>query len=273
VPDLDTPERPPADDRSMAGRVALLTGVGPGIGRASALALAADGADVVLAARDADRLATIAEEVGATGRSVLAVATDITEPDQVAHLVGEAVARFGRLDAVVNVAARAAVPTFVESFDPAEYRASFEVNVLATLDVTRQALPHLRLGGGGSVVQISALSAHTRLAGLADYTSTKAALETASLTLAREVGRDDIRVNVVVPGYTTGEGLDGHLAAIAERRGVAVEVVAQELRRSSALRRFVDPADIADAVCFLASGRSRAITGQLLHVNAGEWFP
>jgi len=269
VPDLPAPT---PDDRSLAGRVALITGVGPGIGRACAAAMAADGASLVLAARDADRLAAIGDVLRSTGAPVLAVPTDITRPDQVARLVGEATERFGRLDAVVNVAARAGVPTFVESFDPDEYRRSFEVNVIATLDVTRRALPHLRAAGGGSVVQISALSAHTRLVGLADYTATKAALETASLTLAREVGRDGIRVNVVVPGFTTGEGLDGYLDGLAERRGASRAEVERDLLRSSALRRFVEPDDIAEAVRFLASDRSRAITGQLLHVNAGEWL-
>jgi NAD(P)-dependent dehydrogenase (short-subunit alcohol dehydrogenase family) len=273
MPDPSRSTTAPTDDRSLGGRVALITGVGPGIGRACAAALAEDGADVVIAARDADRLETIADELRPSGRRIVAVPTDITVPDQVARLVGTAIGELGRLDAVVNVAARAARPSFVEDFDPDEYRESFEVNVLATLDVTRRAIPHLRAAGGGSIVQISALSAHTRLAGLADYTSTKAALETASLTLAREVGRDGIRVNVVVPGYTSGDGLDGHIATVAERRGVTSDVIERELQRSSALRRFVDPDDIAEAVRFLASGRSRAITGQLLHVNAGEWLP
>ena len=260
------------DDRTMTGRVALVTGAGPGIGRSCALALAGDGAAVVVAARDGGRLAGLVDEVHAAGGTALAVPTDVTDPEQVRRFIDAAVERFGRLDAVVNVAARAATPAFVETFDPEEYRRSFEVNVIATLDVTRCALPHLRAAGGGAVVQISALSAHTRLVGLADYTASKAALETASLTLAREVGRDGIRVNVVVPGFTTGDGLDGYLDSLAERRGGSRADVERDLLRSSALRRFVDPADIAEAVCFLASDRSRAITGQLLHVNAGEWL-
>jgi NAD(P)-dependent dehydrogenase (short-subunit alcohol dehydrogenase family) len=217
-------------------------------------------------------LTEIADEVRAAGAEVVAVPTDITDPGQVAALISSAVATFGRLDAVVNVAARAATPAFVEAFDPEEYRRSFEVNVIGTLDMSRQAIPHLRAAGGGSIVQISALSAHTRLPGLADYTATKAALVTASLTLAREVGRDGIRVNVVVPGFTTGDGLDGYLDSLAERRGTDRDAVARDLVRSSALRRFVDPSDIAEAVRYLASGRSRAVTGQQLHVNAGEWL-
>ncbi len=259
-------------DRTLVGRVALVVGVGPGIGRACAEALSGDGASVVIGARDGNRLDEIAAQMRATGADVLAVPTDITDPIQVASLLHTTITVFGRLDAVVNNAARAATPAFIESLDPEELRRSFEVNVIGTLEVSRRAIPHLRAAGGGSIVQISALSAHTRLPGLTDYTASKSALATASLTLAREVGSDGIRVNMVVPGFTTGEGLDGYLDSLASRRGSARADVEREIKRSSALRRFVDPSDIAEAVLYLSSGRSRAVTGQQLHVNAGEWI-
>jgi NAD(P)-dependent dehydrogenase (short-subunit alcohol dehydrogenase family) len=259
-------------DRTMAGRVAVVSGVGDGIGRACALALAADGADLVLGARDGDRLERIAGEVRSAGHRVIAVPTDITDAAQARHLVDTAAAEFGRLDGVVNVAALSGPAAPVEEFDPESYRRSFEVNVIGTLEVSRSALPHLRSTGGGAIVQISALSAHTRLPGLADYTSTKSALVTASVTLAKEVGRDGIRVNVVVPGYTSGEGLDRYLDAQAARKGITRMEIDEQILRSSALRRFPDPSDMAEAVLYLCSERSRAVTGQLLHVNAGEWI-
>lgn len=269
---MTEPARVVRDDRTLAGRVALIVGVGPGIGQACAEALSTDGAAVVIAARDRTRLEEIAAQIRSSGADVLAVPTDITAPAQVMSLLDATITTFGRLDAVVNNAARASTPAFIESFDPDEFRRSFEVNVIGTLEVSRQAIPHLRAAGGGSIVQISALSAHTRLPGLADYTSSKSAVATASLTLAREVGRDGIRVNTVVPGFTTGEGLDGYLNSLAVRRGSARTDVEREILRSSALRRFVDPSDIAEAVLYLSSGRSRAVTGQQLHVNAGEWI-
>jgi len=254
--------------------VALISGAGDGIGRSCALAMGADGADLILGARDGDRLTALAAEVRAgTGRRVVAVPMDITDAGQVAALVERGVDELGRLDAVVNVAARSGTRHNIEEHDPEELRRSFEVNVVGTLEVCRRALPHLRASGGGAIVQISALSAHTRLPGLTDYTATKSAMVTASLTLAREVGRDGIRVNVVVPGYTRGRGLDAHLDAIAARRGISRADVEDEILRGSALATMSDPDDIAEAVLFLASGRSRTITGQQLHVNAGEWLP
>ena len=257
----------------MEHKVAVIAGVGEGIGAACALALAADGADLVLGARDVERVERIAERTRSLGRRVVVVATDITDPTQAQRLIDTAVESFGRLDAVVNVAATSGPPGPVEHFDAEVYRRSFEVNVIGTLHVSSAAVPHLRASGGGAIVQISALSAHTRLARLADYTSTKSALVTASLTLAREVGRDGIRVNVVVPGYTAGEELDRYLDEQAERRGITRAEVDEQILRSSALRRVPDPSDVAEAVLYLVSDRSRAVTGQLIHVNAGEWIP
>ena len=257
----------------MEHKVAVIAGVGEGIGAACALALAADGADLVLGARDADRIERIARRTRSLGRRVVVVATDITDPMQAHRLIDTAVEEFGRLDAVVNVAASSGPPATVEHFDAEVYRRSFEVNVIGTLQVSSAAVPHLRSSGGGAIVQISALSAHTRLPRLADYASTKSALVTASLTLAREVGRDGIRVNVVVPGYTAGEGLDRYLDEQAERRGITRAEIDEQILRSSALRRVPDPSDMAEAVLYLASDRSRAVTGQLVHVNAGEWIP
>jgi len=257
----------------MRGRVAIIAGVGEGIGRACAMALAADGAEVVLGARDPDRLERIASEVRAAGGEAVAVPTDVTVDEQRHRLLDAALERFGRLDLLVNVAARSGPPAPVERFDAEAYRQAFEVNVVATMGLSGAAVPHLRAAGGGAIVQISALSAHTRLPGIADYTSTKAAMVTASLTLAREVGRDGIRVNVVVPGYTAGEGLDRYLDERAARKGITRAEVDAEILRSSALRRFPEPSDIAEAVLYLGSDRSRAVTGQLVHVNAGEWLP
>lgn len=251
----------------------MITGVGDGIGRACATALALDGATVVVAARDADRLERIAAEVRSLGNNVLAMPTDISDVDQVHRLFEATASRFGRLDAVVNVAAWAGSPKPVEHFDADTFRRAFDINVVATLGVCKAALPHLRATGGGAIVQTSTLSAYTRLPSLADYTSTKAAMVTASLTLAREAGRDGIRVNIVVPGYTSGDGLDAYIQSHADRRGVAAEEIRRDLVASSALRMIPDPADIAEAVLYLASGRSRAVTGQQLHVNAGEWLP
>ena len=260
------------DQRDLQGAVAIVTGAGEGIGRSCALALARDGADVALAARRPEVLARLADEVHALGRRALVVPTDVSDHAACEALVDTTVASLGRLDVVVNVAAASDEHTTIEQTDLDVFRRAFEVNVLGTLATSRAALPALRAAGGGSIVQISTLSARTAPPKQAPYTSTKAALETASSTLAKEVGRDGVRVNVVVPGWVTGPHLDALFAKIASRSGRSVESVFEEIAGTTALGRIPSPDDVAEAVLFLASGRSAAITGVTLDVNAGAWM-
>jgi len=180
------PARRSALDRS----VALVAGVGDGIGRSCALAFARAGARVVLAARTDARLRSVAAEIEALGGRALAMPTDITDPTQIERLVDATTETFGRLDAVVNVAALAGDPATIEDLDPDTHRATFEVNVLGPLALARAALPLLRAAGGGSITLTSTLSTRTLLARLGAYTSTKQAMVTAVQTMAREVGRD-----------------------------------------------------------------------------------
>ena len=252
--------------------VALISGAGPGIGRSCALAFARGGSDVVLGARTSGRLDALVAEVEALGRSAVAVPTDITDPDQVRRLVGAAATHFGRLDAVVNVAAFAGDPATVEDLDDDSMRATFAVNVLGPLDVSRAALPLLRDSGGGSITLTSTLSTRTLLPRLGAYTSTKQAMVSAAQTMAREVGRDAIRVNVVVPGFVRGPDLDDYLDGVAARRGTDRATIEAGLLRESALGLLPDPDDIAAAVLFLSSPAARCITGIQLDVNAGQWI-
>ena len=258
--------------RTLEDRVAIVCGAGDGIGRSCALAFARDGADVALGARSVERLERIAAEVRALGRRAISVATDITDMAQCRDLVDRTVAEMGRLDAVVNVATAADPHTTVEDTDWDEVRRHFETNVLGVLEVSRSAARAMRASGGGAIVQISTGAIRALPARTAAYTATKQALVTASQVLAREAGRDGVRVNVVAPGYVTGDALDRLFAAAAARRGQPVDEIRAEAAAQAALHRFVDPDDVAEAVLFLASGRSAGITGVVLDVNAGSWI-
>jgi len=260
------------NSRSLDGAVALVTGAGPGIGRSCAVALAADGADIVVAARRPEPLAELAAEIETTtGRRVVAMPTDISDVDQCRAAVDETVAEFGRIDVVVNVATHGGSPSAsVADIDWEEYRQSVQVNVIGTMEICRAAGRHMAEAGGGSIVNISALSATTLMADLARYTSTKGAMESMSKTMAKEVGPLGVRVNIVTPGMTNGPQLDELFQRMAVAQARTPEEVSARFAAGAAMRRHVDPEDIAEAVLFLASPRARNITGQEIQVTAGQ---
>lgn len=255
-----------------ARRVAIVTGVGPGIGRSTALALAREGCDVVVAARRADYLGEVVDELEDIGVQALAVPADTGDVAQCRALVERAVERFDRLDVVVSSAAKGAPNHTIMRADLDDWQQSWLVNVLGPLELFRTAVPHLAAAGDGAIVAVSALAVRAINPGQGAYAATKAALTVAAQTLAREVGVDGIRVNVVVPGFVPGPNTETMFTRMAERRGTTVEAVQEQIAADTALRRLPTPDDIADAIVFLASDRARSITGQTLDVNGGRWM-
>ena len=249
----------------LDGKVAIVVGAGAGIGGSCAALLRREGADVVVAARDAGRLSALADEFGA-----VAVPTDLGDLASCGALVDAAVARFGGVDVVVNVATHGGGQVAIDDADWDGWRRSFEINVVGTLEVSRLAARSMAARGGGSIVQIGTFGTHSLPLRRAQYTATKEAMVSASRTLAKELGPAGIRVNVVTPGYTTGPDLDRLFEGVAARTGDDVAAVSARFASTAALRRHVGPADIAEAVLFLAGPRGRNITGVELPVTAGQ---
>jgi NAD(P)-dependent dehydrogenase (short-subunit alcohol dehydrogenase family) len=254
------------------GRVAVVTGVGGGIGRSVALGLARDGCDVALAARTRPTLEVVAAEVEALGRRALVVPTDTGDGAQCRALVEQAVAEFGRLDVLVSSAASGGPNRTIVNSDLADWQRAWEVNVLGPLELCRAAIPHFRAVGGGAIVAVSTLAVRAINPGQGAYAATKGALQLAMQTLAKEIGPEGVRVNVVLPGFVPGPNTDDMFARQAEQRGVMVDEVVAQYAKGTALRRLPTPDDLADAVVFLASERARSITGQTLDVNSGAWL-
>jgi NAD(P)-dependent dehydrogenase (short-subunit alcohol dehydrogenase family) len=256
----------------LAGKVCVVSGVGPGLGRQAARALAAHGADVVLAARREANLEEVLGEVTALGARALAVPTNIVDPEACAALMAAAVEEFGGIDVVVNNAFRSDVFQSFEDVDLGIWRKIMEVNLFGSLQMTKAALPHLRKRGGGSVVNVASMVTRQPQPGQGGYAISKGALLTATRVLAFELGPSNIRVNAVVPGWMAGPSVDIYIEMTSSGRGVPAQEVIDELNARVPLGRIPSDADVAGAIVYLASDLSAAMTGQALDTNGGEIF-
>lgn len=251
----------------LAGKVVLVAGVGPGLGRALAERSAAAGADLVLASRSAGRLEELAAELRTTGRRVLAVPTDLTDPGDVAALVEATLAEHGRLDAVMHNAyhAPSREPLLETGLDTV--RAELESPLMA-LDLVRRCAPAL-VESRGAVVVMNSMIIRNRLPGFGAYRMTKSSLLALARSLSIELGPQGVRVNSVAPGYIWADAVRDSFAKAARERGTTPEAIHDEIADGTDLRRLPRPDEVADAAVFLASDLARAVSGQCLDVTSG----
>lgn len=256
----------------LEDRVAIVSGIGPGMGRDISLAFAREGAHLVLGARTEAMLEKVAAEVEALGRRAVWRPTDIADEAQCLALAEAARRKLGRIDVLVNNAF--VQPPFETIEDNAleTWRTAFEVNVFGTLAMTKAVIPAMKEQRSGSIVFVNSMSMRRIQPLFGAYAATKAALLSASRTLARELGGFGIRVNSVVPGYIWGPSLEWYFGELAKQQGCTPEEVYAGVASETCLNHIPTSAEIAGAVVFLASDLSRVVTGQALDVNAGHWF-
>jgi NAD(P)-dependent dehydrogenase (short-subunit alcohol dehydrogenase family) len=254
----------------LKDKVVVVSGIGPGLGRSIALRCAQAGADVVLAARTASRLDQVAKEIAALGRRGLAVPTDVTDGAAAEHLAQAALDEFGRVDTLVHNAL--AMPPIKDLLDVDldAVRTAMDANVISALRLTRLFVPALA-EAGGSVVVINSMVVRYSQRTMGPYKLAKAALLAMAQSLATELGPRGVRVNSVAPGHIWGDSLQWYFGYLGKKRGVDAAQIYAETAANIDLGRLPEPDEIADAVVFLASPMARAITGQCLDVNCGEY--
>ncbi len=249
--------------------VAVVTGAGPGMGRAIALGFARAGVDVVLAARRLDRLNHVAAEVRALGREPLVVATDLSRAEDCHAVVRQAVERFGRLDHLVQNGHHPGDWVRIVDADPAVWKHVFDVNFFGAMHLIQAAAPVM--SDGSSIVLVNSGAALRNPPTMGAYAASKAALASLVRTAALELG-PKIRVNGVYLGPVTGESLDAGAEATAAAQGISTEEFFRQRAEDLPIRQIPTPEQCAGAVLFFASDLASPITGQHLAVNGGQWL-
>ena len=254
-------------------KVVIVSGIGPGLGQELAINAGKHGAKVVLAARTESFLAEVDKVVQQTGAETLVVPTDITRSDQCQRLVDESLARFGRIDALINSAYTGGKFDLFADANLDDWRATMEVNFFGSLDLTQKVVPTMKAQGGGAIVMINTMVQRKPMPGQAAYGASKGALTAATRMLAKELGPDQIRVNSISMGWMWGPPVEGYIEGAAKQAGVSVDEVIAGITKEIPLGRIPDDAECANAALFLASDLSCVITGASLDCNGGEFMP
>jgi NAD(P)-dependent dehydrogenase (short-subunit alcohol dehydrogenase family) len=245
---------------SLDGKVAVVTGGAQGIGRAIAEGLAADGARIVVADLQG------AEEAAAAFPDGVGLTVDVADEAAVEAMVAATVERCGSLDVLVNNAglyASLAMRSFTE-IPLEEWRRVMDVNVASMFLTCRAAVPAMRSQGGGTIVNISSGTPFRGVPFLLHYVTSKGAIVAFTRALARELGKDAIRVNCVAPGFTMTDGVKQHPEVIEKLRDVSVS--------ARTIQRDQEPEDVVGAVVYLAGPGSAFVTGQTIVIDGGQYF-
>jgi 3-oxoacyl-[acyl-carrier protein] reductase len=257
-------------DLNLEGRVGLVNAASRGLGRGIAEALAAEGARLVISSRsqqDIDR--TAAEITDVSGGEIVPVVADVSRPEAAELLVGAAVARFGRLDILVNNGGGPPGGTFGD-FDDAAWQKAFELLLLSVVRMVRASLPHLRASGHGRIVNVASTSVRQPIQGLVLSNSLRAGVAALAKTLSDELAPDRVTVNTVLPGRILTDRLRELYGGQARELGVPVDdVVKVEGAKAIPLGRVGEPSDMGSLVAFLCSDAAAYITGQVIAVDGG----
>jgi NAD(P)-dependent dehydrogenase (short-subunit alcohol dehydrogenase family) len=244
---------------SLSGKVAIIAGASRGIGAATAHAFGTAGATVVVAARDAAALEKVAQDIRTTGAQALAIPTDMADEPQIARLIEQTVAAFGRLDIAFNNAGSGHMPAPLAELTARDFDDSIAVNLRGTLLAMKYEIPALLASGGGAIVNMSSTAGLQGVRGMSAYSATKHAVIGATKSAALDYASQGIRINAVAPGPI----LTDRLAALpVERR--------EPVLRAVPMGRIGTVEEVASTVLWLCSDAAAFVTGAVLSVDGGR---
>jgi 3-oxoacyl-[acyl-carrier protein] reductase len=256
-------------DLGLKGKVALVAGASQGMGRATALGFAREGAKVAICARGEAALNEAAEMIRKqTGGVVLAMVADMAKAEDIKKFVNQSAEYFGRLDIIVNNAGGPPPGEFLK-FTDEDWNNAYNLSFMSTMRMTREAVPHMRKAGGGRVINITSYSVKEPITGLVLSNAVRSAVIGLAKTLSRELAQDNILINNICPGRIDTERAQKLNKARADRVGRPVEEINKEMAAEVPLGRYGTAAEAADVIVFLGSERASYITGTTIQIDGG----
>jgi 3-oxoacyl-[acyl-carrier protein] reductase len=256
-------------DLQLSGKTALVTAASKGLGRATAMQLAAEGARVMISSRGEEQLAATAAAIrDATGAEVVPVAADVSKAEDLDRLLAEAERRLGGIDVLVNNAGGPR-PGGFDALDDAAWQEAFELNLLSSIRLFRGVLPHMRAQRSGRIVTIASSSTKQPIDNLMLSNTYRVALVGLAKSLSIEVAPDGVLINTVGPGRIATDRVASLDATRAEQSGTTVEQVRAQTEKGIPLGRYGTAEEFAKVVAFLVSGANTYLTGQSLLVDGG----
>ncbi len=253
---------------TLAGRRAVVTGGSKGIGRSIALALAKAGADVAVSARNLPDLEAVAAKIQETGQRSLAIACDVTDPEQVQQMAAAVIEGLGEIDILVNNAGNAGSHKFLNHPDDLWHR-MLSINLTSVFYVTRAFLPPMIERRWGRIITIASIASKVGMPYIAAYTASKHGVLGLTRSLASELITHQITVNAVCPGYVDTPMTDSNISNIINRTGLTEAQAREALEKTSPQNRLIEPEEVAAVTLMLAQETSKGITGQAINVDGG----
>lgn len=258
-------------DLGIQGKVAIVAAASKGLGRATAIELAAEGARVVINARSEEELHRAADEIrAATGAEALPIAGDVTNEDHVRNLVSATRSKLGSVDILITNAGGPPAGLF-DDFNSQHYRQAVELNLISTINLCREAVPHMRERGWGRIVAITSIAAKQPVENLILSNTARAGVLGFMKSLSQQVASDGVTVNTVCPGYHLTERLKSLASSTAQKENVSVEEVYARWSASTPMNRIGEPKEFAAVVAFLCSERASYLTGAVIQVDGGAY--